>query len=116
MRKHVYVLALLLVGVALFTASYRESERQQQASYEMASAESQPALCTDAVTKEKVRTILLEALDDALKQQVMHTFEVWMKDDRDQPARARTGVLNAIRAYLGARKGAMQFEIMECPG
>lgn len=84
--------------------------------YEMASAEAQPVLCTDSVTKEKVRAILLEALDDALKQQVMHTFEVWMKDDRDQPARARTGVMNAIRAYIGARKGAMQFEIMECPG
>lgn len=116
MRKYIYLLALLLVGVAIFSASYRESERQQQVGYEMASAESQPVICADAVMRDKIRSMMFEALDDALKDHIKHMFEVWMKDDRGQPERARNGIVNGVAAYIRATKGAAAWTPMECPG
>lgn len=84
--------------------------------YEMASAESQPVICADAEMTEKVRAILFKALDQSLESHIAHTFEVWMKDSRDQPMRARTGVTNGIVAYLSATKSAAAWSPMVCPG
>jgi hypothetical protein len=49
-----------------------------------------------------VRTIIQAALDSALRNQVEHLFEIWMRDDRDQPQRASTGIRRAVAAYRRA--------------
>jgi hypothetical protein len=84
--------------------------------FEMASAESTPVICSDPTTRETVRTIMSEALDTALKNHVVHMFEVWMKDDRGQPERARTGVTNGVAAYLRASKSVAAWAPPDCPG
>jgi hypothetical protein len=43
-----------------------------------------------------------EAIEEAYKNQIMHLFETWMKDERGQPQRAVTGARQAQRAYIGA--------------
>ena len=50
------------------------------------------------------RLIMLEevAIEEAFKQQIIHIFSVWMKDDTGQPARAVTGAKQAERAFIGS--------------
>ena len=43
-----------------------------------------------------------EAIDQAYRDQIMHLFQVWMKDEHDQPRRAIVGARQARRAYIGA--------------
>jgi hypothetical protein len=78
--------------------------------FSLASAESKRELCVpDEETREQIRVLMFHALEDALKDQVMHVFLIWLKDDTGQPGRARTGVEQAVAAYLRAREGARQW-------
>lgn len=43
-----------------------------------------------------------QALDEAYRDQIKHLFEIWMKDERDQPRRAVIGARAARKAYVGA--------------
>lgn len=84
--------------------------------FEMASAESTPVVCADPASRETVRTIMADALDAALKQHIIHMFEVWMRDDRGQPERARNGVTNGVVAYLKATKSIVAWAPPDCSG
>ena len=84
--------------------------------FEMAAAESTPMICAEPAIRESVRTIMSDALDTALKNHIVHMFEDWMKDDRGQPGRARTGVTNGVAAYLRASKSVAAWAPPDCPG
>lgn len=84
--------------------------------YEVASAESIPVICADAEMTDKIKVVLFRALDTALEQHVVHAYEIWMRDSRDQPERARVGITNGIKAYIQATKGAATWSPMVCPG
>jgi hypothetical protein len=110
----VVVVLLLLACIGYFTGNWNEDESARPG-YGLASAQSQIVVCVDAATREKVRAIALDALDDALKEHIRHMFEVWMKDDRGQPERARNGVNNGITAYAKASKSAAEWMPPMCP-
>lgn len=75
----------------------------------------QPIACMpDDEMRDKVRAIMLQALDEGFKAHIEKTFEVWMRDDRDQPRRATTGVRNGIRAYVGARGFVLKWDPPKC--
>lgn len=82
-----------------------------------AQSQSAPAdVCMDAETREKVRVILLDALDSGLKDRTMHVYEVWMKDNYDQPRRAGVGARQAVIAYVDARTFILkQWNPPPCP-
>ena len=71
-------------------------------------------LCMSNEDRERIRVILLAAVDDALKDQVVHLFEVWMRDFKDQPDRAAQGTRNAIYAYLRAREAVATWNPQPC--
>jgi len=60
--------------------------------------------CTDMETRERMRALMYSGVDQALTHHTLSIFETWMKDPTAQPQRARTGMQNAISAYLGARE------------
>lgn len=101
-KAWLYALALVIVMVAIFTASYDESTRQQQ--YSLSSAESQPCVTLTKEEIEHLKEVGRAALEDALKDHVSRLYESWMKDDRDQPARANNGIRQGIRAYISAKR------------
>lgn len=84
--------------------------------FDVASAESTPVACAEPAMREAVRAIMSDALDVALKNHIVHMFEVWMRDDRGQPERARTGVTNGIAAYIRASKSVAAWSPPDCPG
>lgn len=92
-----------------------QTEQPIEQGYGLASAEMAPMICADEQTRERVRDIMSNALDRALENHIVHMFEVWMRDGRDQPARARTGVTNGVIAYIQARKGVAAWSPIACP-
>ena len=113
------VLAALL-GLSLCGYNYWEPQHDAMApGFSLMSAESQPVelpVCMDEATREQIKAVMLEALDNSLKNHIEHVFEIWLRDERGQPGRARTGVQQGIKAYLGARKGVADWAPPLCSG
>ncbi len=103
----VLILLFALAAVGYFSGRWGGDE---------ADAAPQPEKCMDEATREKVRAIMLDGIDAALKDRVMHLFEVWMRDaaDRTQPQRAVTGAKQAVAAYVGSRKSALEWSPPAC--
>lgn len=84
------------------------------------SAESQivkTELCiVDEETRERIRNIMMDALDEALHDQIKTLFIVMLKDERGQPDRAKVGVRQAIKAHQQARQGALDWMPPICSG
>lgn len=73
-----------------------------------------PEACMDMQMREKVRALMLDAIDEALKDHTKHMYEVWMKDPNSQPSRAITGMKAGITAYVNSRNAAMRFNPSLC--
>jgi hypothetical protein len=111
----IIVILFLLAALGYFTGNWDEDETARPG-YGLASAETRPELCMDSDTRERVRKIMIEALDNSLRTKVEDLFAVWLRDATDQPRRAQTGMNTALRAYVGARAAAMKFDPPECSG
>jgi hypothetical protein len=62
--------------------------------------------CMDGETREDLRNAMRAGIDQAMKAHTVQMFNIWMKDPTDQPARAISGMRNAVKAYVGSRKVA----------
>ena len=74
-------------------------------------------LCMDTETREDLRLAMRAGIDQAMRRQTQRMFENWMKEPTavDQPDRAITGMKNAVRAYVGARRVANEWSPPLCP-
>ena len=76
----------------------------------------QPIACVpDDETRDKIRAIMLDATETALREHVVRLHETWMKDDTHQPARATVGAQRGIRAFLGGRAFVLKWNPPICP-
>ena len=110
------VIVALLVAVILAAISVGSAALSER--FRLASETSQPAtvLCVpDTETRDKVRVIMLEAIEQSLREHIVRMHEVWMKDDRGQPGRAQTGARQGIKAYIAGRDGALKWNPPLCP-
>jgi len=74
-----------------------------------------PVECvTDTETRENLRALMLEAIDQSFKEHIVRLHETWMKDDTSQPDRALKGVHQGVRAYVGGRRSAMNWNPPIC--
>jgi hypothetical protein len=72
-------------------------------------------VCLEPVERENIRTIMLKAVDRGLEENVVHLFDIWVKDPAtEQPKRAQVGANNAVNAHIRARKAAMAWQPPEC--
>ena len=103
----IIVLAILL-GMALLgwsTGRWDEAPAAPQQS---------DIVCLPPELVDRLKTLGLQALDEAFVEQLKHLYAVWMKDDHDQPRRARVGSKNAIIAYTHGRELMRQFSPPDC--
>jgi len=70
--------------------------------------------CMDAETREDLRNAMRAGVDQAMKTHTAQMFNVWMKDPTEQPDRAIAGQRNAVRAYVGSRKIANDWNPPNC--
>src|SRR5262245_32146961 len=103
------VLALALAMCTQPRSENVPSDTEVIEQYFLQSTESVQILCMDEDTRERIRRILLAAMDQGLQQKAEDLFRVWLSDPTGQPARARSGIRNAIEAYLQARRGALKW-------
>jgi hypothetical protein len=74
-----------------------------------------PQYCvTGEQQEQQIRGLTFEAIDKAFREQVEHLFEIWMKDEHDQPRRAMVGMQIAISAYIRARKSTAEWKPSFC--
>src|SRR5262245_28227210 len=111
----VLVILLALAAYGYFTGRWEEDENNAHL-WGLASAESRPELCMDDESRERVRKLMLEALDNAFRDKVEKLYEVWLSDPTGQPMRTAKGADAAMRAYFHARGAAMKFKPPECSG
>jgi hypothetical protein len=90
----VIVLVLMLAFMFGYFASVR-GQTVAQRKQEVAQFEDPP------ISKYEERLLSLDraAVEDAFHEQIKRLFEVWMKDDTGQPARAAVGAKQARKAY-----------------
>lgn len=82
---------------------------------EVMNADSQiKEVCVSADDRERIRALMLESIDDGLRIQTKHMYEVWMKDNTEQPSRAITGLQAGIVAYIRARAAALRWNPPQC--
>lgn len=123
---HRVAITVVIVLVALFalalygylTGAWDEyAEQRGGGFFDLASAQTRPEPpCMDEQTREQIRAVMLEALDTSLKTHIEHVFEIWLRDERGQPGRARTGVELGLRSYLSARKNTLEWAPPACSG
>jgi len=73
-------------------------------------------VCMDADIREQARGLMFDGIDAALRNRIAALFEVWMKDDTDQPERAVRGMKNGLVAYAGARRAVVEWNPPVCKG
>jgi hypothetical protein len=101
----VLIILFALAITGYLTGGWDEADAQQ--ALPNPPGQTQPGFCIDAITRERVRDILLTGLDEALKDQVKNLMAVWLRDERGQPGRASVGLHNAAIAYDHAREAAL---------
>lgn len=62
----------------------------------------------------RVRGIMLDAIDQALRDHTVHLFEVWARDEKEQPKRASVGLNNGIRAYMLSYQRIQAWQPQRC--
>jgi hypothetical protein len=70
--------------------------------------------CMDIETREDLRNTMRAGIDQAMQRHTSRMFTNWMKDPTDQPARAIAGMQNAVKAYVGSRKVANEWNPPPC--
>ncbi len=76
----------------------------------------QECLQMELETRDKVRTIVLDALDEALIDHIKHLFLVWRSGDATGlgHGRASQGTRDGVKAYVRARESIMRMQ-WACP-
>jgi hypothetical protein len=77
-------------------------------------AEGQVNVCVTPEQRNHLRSVMLQAVDHALDEQVGKLFGVWVQDSTGQPKRAQTGTNNAVRAHIIARANVLAWDPQEC--
>lgn len=82
--------------------------------YVQPKAQQFPDACVDESTREHIKGLVNEALDQALQAHTTRLFESWMKDNYGQPSRVNSGMRQGLHAYVNARQNALQWEPKIC--
>lgn len=78
-------------------------------------ARGEPLRCIDNVeARDRIRTLVLEGLDNGLRDQAAHLVTTWARDPQQQPRRAQAGIQNIVAAYLEGRSLALKWDVPIC--
>ena len=72
--------------------------------------------CLGPLTRDRLKAMAVEVLDDAFKSHMMDLFKTMMRDPTDQPRRLQDGTNKAIFAYLGVKDLLAAFNPPACEG
>ena len=70
--------------------------------------------CANPIARDRLRATVQEALDVAFEDRVKHLFEIWMRDESDQPRRFLTGARITLSGYINARSIVTEWNPPPC--
>lgn len=104
-----FVIIFVAIGLAAMALSFR---------YQVAAETVRPVIgipCVDdEQEREQIRAIMLDAVNEALKQHIIRMTDTWMRDETDQPKRAINGATRGIKAFVGSRRQALKWNPPLC--
>jgi hypothetical protein len=110
-REYLWALVTLIVAITLayvlLTLTKDAPSQTQQAQHVMPP-------CLSKEDQDRVRGIVLKALDDALETHAEHLFAVFLQDPAGGHARASRGMQNGIAAWLKSRQLVLVWSPLEC--
>lgn len=87
-----------VLAVAIMMIANRASPQTDDVTY-----------CLNTDERERVRALLMDAIDAEFKEYTMNAFGNMIKDPVDQPARAIAGIKPAVIAYAKGRRAVMSW-------
>lgn len=131
LKQWLLIAVVILIVLALLYVLEKQEQREQETGdvmvFKLSAAESrpfklaeaqpsnEPALCMNTEMREKIREIMLIALDEALKDHIVNVFTIWLRDETGQPGRARQGVKQGVAAYVRSRDSMQKWDPPQCP-
>lgn len=103
MRTIAHIAAIFVVILLIVGADFLQTTHSDTA-----------IVCVPVAERERIRVVVLEGIDQGLKQHVMKLFDIWMKDTSNQPKRAVEGMSIGISAHVRARANAMKWDPLPC--
>jgi len=97
------VLALFVIAALFAAAAFHNSY-----------SEDTTIVCVPVAERERIREVVLDGIDQALKNHVLKLFDIWMKDESNQPKRAIEGMAIGISAHVRARANAQNWNPPPC--
>jgi len=70
--------------------------------------------CVDIATKDRIKTVMIDGFEIALKEHVKTIFDVFLRDHADTTQRAANGLQVATAAYVHSRAVVMAWDPPEC--
>lgn len=100
--------SVLLVIVVVLLALALAGPLAWRMSDDLTAESSQP--CMDIETRDHIRHLMIEGLDQAFRAHLVGLFDVWMKDGATEPVRAQRGMKAGVSAYARSRASAMRWQ------
>lgn len=101
-RRGVLLIIVFALGLALVVPIARRTTEG------VIAESSQP--CMDIATRDHIRQLMMEGLDQAFRAHLGGLFDVWMKDRDVLPTRAQKGMQAGVSAYTRSRKSAVTWQ------
>jgi hypothetical protein len=104
-REHLWALLALVIAIGLsYVLVNLTKDVQGQAQVG----------CADEKTKEHIRELTLNGIDDGFRKHIGNLFTIWVQDAQDQPRRAKVGLQNGVTAYLRAQEDTLKWAPPTC--
>jgi hypothetical protein len=101
-------IGVLAIMLALIMALVGLIVRQTMDAQQLAAETAQQCMSSEAT--DRVRVLMLEAVEQAFKDHIMHLFGIWLKDRAAEPVRAREGIRLGVSAYARSRESALRWQ------
>jgi hypothetical protein len=68
----------------------------------------------DQQQEDRMRAIMSDSLDQAFKQHIVHLFDIWVKDQAEEPIHAVNGAQLGISAYVRSQRSLQKWKPQRC--
>lgn len=109
----VLAVMLLLAIIGYLTGRWSDAENYALAAEESHIVQLEP--CMDETSREAIRVIMFDAVDDALHDHIKNLYAVMMKDyGAPSASRAKVGMTQGVKAHQAARIAITKWSPPEC--
>jgi hypothetical protein len=73
-----------------------------------------PYCVADQQQEDHIHQMMSESLDQAFREHINHLWDIWVKDQAEEPTRAVNGARIGINAYVRAQRNLKSWKAPRC--